>query len=214
MTTDRPDKQSVADHPLVLTTLVLYSIVLGLPLGSFPPVAAPTPADLFIGGVALLLLIRMAMTFCYAATAAVYPERLFSIEVAAAGIFAWQFRVLLDEQVLAFRSPLWMFYALQLALLGTMLAWSRTIQSVEGIRTSRRVHLIRGIGLAAVVYGLAMELSDATTVGRTVERWIVGTVWLVLPIAYAAGRPWKHFGPSSRKAVEPSRPQAPDQLEP
>lgn len=181
----------VADHPLVLTSLVLYSIVLGLPLSRFPPIDWPKQSDLFITGVVMLLLVRMALTFQYAAVATRYPGKLFVLEVAIAVIAAWQFRVLLDERVDGSGSRLWMFYLLYLALLGTMILWSRIL--VGRSLPTRRLLALRGIGLATGLAGLVLELPSVPTEFRLLGRWCTASVLMTLTIIYAMTSPWRQF---------------------
>ena len=84
---------SLAEHPLMLTTLVVYSIVLGLPLAKFPPIESLQPADLLIFSAIIILLMRTVLTYFYAHAENEYPERLFFLEIVSAFIFAGQFRV-------------------------------------------------------------------------------------------------------------------------
>lgn len=199
--------RSVSDHPLLLTTLVLYSIVLGLPLGKFPPIDWPAPSDLFMAGVVLVLLVRMALTFYYATVAEQYPSQLFVLEVAIAGIFAWQFRVLLDERVDGPESRLWLFYVLHLALIVTMVVWGRILLSAS-YRPPRRVLVLRAVGAVAAGLGLVIELPAVATELRMAGRWAVACVLMVLAVAYAVGRPWRQFETADSQGPAPERPSS------
>lgn len=193
----------VTEHPLLLTTLVLYSIVLGLPLGKFPPIDRPLQSDLFILGVVWMLLVRMALTFHYGAVAGRYPGQLFVLEVAIAGLLAWQFRVLLDPRVDAAGGRLWLFYVLHLALVATMTLWSRILRSTFGVVSSFRVRALRRTGAVALVLGLILELPSIQTEYRMAGRWVVGGILLGLTIVYTLGKPWRQFETAAQPAAAP-----------
>jgi hypothetical protein len=183
----------VTDHPLLLTTLVLYSIVLGLPLGKFPPIDWPEPSDIFIASAALVLLVRMVLTFYYGAIATAYPGKLFALEVAVAGLFAWQFRVVLDDRVNGTGSRLWLFYALHLALMLTMSLWSKILIQTLGIARPPRVLWLRRIGVLSAILGIVFEFVAPEMLLRTLGRWILACVLMSLSVVYALGRPWRRF---------------------
>lgn len=185
---EHPTK-NVTDHPLLLTIVLLYSIVIGLPLDDWPPIRLPvTPSDLFIFSVVILALARIVLTFFYASGASTYPGKIFALEVIVAFIFVAQFRVLLDSRVNSDSgSPLALYYWMQLLLIGTMIVWSFLNRHARPMT----VIVLRLFGLGAAILGLGGELIPLNPTIRSNTRYLVAGVFVALALVYGLSAPWR-----------------------
>lgn len=180
----------LTEHPLMLTTLVVYSVVLSLPLGKFPPIGRPAPSDLLILGAVVLILIRTILTYHFARAEREYPERLFFLEMCTAFILTAEFRILLDNKVNEQGSNLWLFYCYHLLLIATMTAWGSVLRHPVS-QIPRHVWVLRISSAIAAIAGIVIERCDLVSEALFVGRWIVSAVLMLVAFLYAFSRPWR-----------------------
>jgi hypothetical protein len=180
----------LTEHPLMLTTLVVYSIVLGLPLDKFPPITLPQPTDVLIFATVVLLLTRTILTYHFARAEKKYPERLFLMEISTALIVAAEFRVLLDDKTNTQEGSLWLFYCFHLLLIGTMTLWGVVLHHPVS-QTPLYLWVLRLASAIASIIGIAIEWCHTASNDLFVGRWIVSAVLIVLSLIYAVSRPWR-----------------------
>lgn len=193
MSEDKEHPRAASDlteHPLMLTTLVVYSIVLGLPLEKFPPIDRPSPSDILILGAVVLLLVRTILTYHFARAESEYPERLFLLEMFTAFILAAQFRILLDDKVNEPGSDLWLFYCYHLVLIAAMTAWGSILRHPIS-RVPLYVWALRISSAVAAIAGISIERSHLTSEALLAGRWIISGILMLVALLYAFSRPWR-----------------------